>query len=407
MNCRHCKSQLDHLVLDLGTSPPSNAYVSKHNLDNPEVYFPLRVYTCTNCWLVQTEDYSESESLFTEDYAYFSSTSKNWLTHAKQYCEMITNQIGLNSESFVIELASNDGYLLKNFVEKNIPCLGIEPTASTAIAAERIGVPTLQKFFGVDLANQLAQNGKQADLILGNNVYAHVPDINDFTAGIKIALNVSGTVTLEFPHLLQLMTHGQFDTVYHEHYSYLSLSVVNRIFKSTGLRVYDVEEIATHGGSLRVYGCHDEDARQSTKSVQAMIERELEFGLETTALFDGFQAKSENTKYELLKFLIEQKQNGKTVVAYGAAAKGNTLLNFAGIGPDLLTYVCDAAHAKQGQYLPGSRIPIYPPEKLDELRSDYVLILPWNIADEVIKQLSHLKEQGTQFLVAVPQVRIL
>lgn len=407
MNCRHCSTVLDQLFLDLGTSPPSNAYVAQADLAKPELYFPLRVHVCTTCWLAQTEDYAASEMLFTDDYAYFSSTSPSWLAHSKKYCEMITQRLSLGPASFVIEIASNDGYLLKNFVKSCIPCLGIEPTASTAKAAEAIGVPTRQEFFGKKLAEQLVKEGKQADLILGNNVFAHVPDINDFTTGMKLALKQKGTITLEFPHLMQLMKFGQFDTVYHEHYSYLSLGAVMRIFEACGLRICDVEEISTHGGSLRVYGCHSDDDREAAPAVEQMLREELEFGLETTALYEDFQSRADAIKNGLLSFLLEQKAARKRVAAYGAAAKGNTLLNFAGVKLDLLPFVCDAATAKQGRYLPGTRIPILAPEALEEYDPDFILILPWNLADEIVAQFATLKDKGTKFVTAVPELRIL
>jgi len=398
---------LDQLVLDLGASPPSNAYLTADDLQKPEAYFPLRVHVCTTCWLLQTEDYAASDTLFTDNYAYFSSTSKSWLEHAKDYTDKISTRLNLGHDSFVIELASNDGYLLKNFVAAGIPCLGIEPTASTANAAKSIGVPTLQKFFGTKLAQHLAEEGKHVDLLLGNNVYAHVPDINDFTLGMKIILKPGGTITLEFPHAIQLMKFGQFDTVYHEHYSYLSLSAVSRIFKAAGLRITDVEELTTHGGSLRIYGCHFDDIREDNIAVHNMIQQEQEFGLETTALYENFQARAETIKNDLLNFLIKQKTNGKRVAAYGAAAKGNTLLNFAGVKPDLLPFVCDAAEAKQGQYLPGTRIPILPPDALLKYNPDFILILPWNISSEIMTQYADLKKKGTRFVTAVPQLQVL
>lgn len=406
MKCRHCKQKLNQPVLDLGTSPPSNSYLSDQDLSKVEMYIPLRVHVCENCWLVQTEDYAASDALFTEEYAYFSSTSTSWLEHSKKYADQITKRLGLNTDSFVIELASNDGYLLKNFVEDNIPCLGIEPTHSTAMAARSVNVPTLEEFFGTDLAKRLASDGKQADLVIGNNVYAHVPNINDFTHGIQTVLKKGGTITLEFPHLMQLMKYGQFDTVYHEHYSYLSLSVVNRIFQAANLKIFDVEELPTHGGSLRIYGSHFDDERAVTNTVGKMLEQEREFGLESISLYQNFQARAEEVKNQLLSFLIEQKNSGKKVAAYGAAAKGNTLLNFAGVRPDLIPFVCDAAEAKQGKYLPGSRIPIYAPEVLSEYEPDYILIMPWNIKDEIMTKFLHLRESGTRFVTFIPELLI-
>lgn len=407
MNCRHCHTPLKTPFLDLGLSPPSNNYVLKENLSKTELVLPLRIHVCHQCWLAQTEDYAASDSLFTEDYAYFSSTSRGWLEHAKNYCDVIINRLKLDKSSFVVELASNDGYLLKNFVASSIPCLGIEPTASTAKAAETIGVPTLQEFFGTELAQNLAAKGQKADLIIGNNVYAHVPDINDFTKGITTLLKPGGTVTLEFPHLMELMKFTQFDTVYHEHYSYLSLGTVSRIFKAAGIRVCDVETLKTHGGSLRVYGCHIDDAREDSDTVTKMFAVEKAFGLEAKATYEGFQTRCESIRDGLQEFLRDQKSKGQRVAAYGAAAKGNTLLNFANIKPDLLPFVCDAAKAKQNKYLPGSHIPIHAPEALRNYNPDFVLILPWNIADEIVMQFSDLKDKGTKFVTAVPEIRIL
>jgi hypothetical protein len=406
MNCRHCATPLEYTFLDLGFAPPSNAYLSFDDLTRPEKYYPLKVKVCTHCWLVQTEDYTQADELFSADYAYFSSTSRGWLAHAASYAQSMIQRLGLNRSSHVIEIASNDGYLLKNFVAAGIPCLGIEPTASTADAAEKLGIPVLREFFGEALGLHLAARKQQADLIVGNNVYAHVPDINDFTLGLKAALKLNGTITLEFPHLMRLIEHNQFDTIYHEHFSYLSLYSVESIFKLAGLRIWDVEQLPTHGGSLRVYGCHAEDSRSSTRAVDALLAEEVQRGLQTLAIYQNFQARADKVKDDLGSFLIEQKRAGKKVAAYGAAAKGNTLLNYAGVKPDLLPFVCDAASAKQGYYMPGSHIPILPPKALAELRPDYVLILPWNIAAEVKQQNAVLTAQGTRFITAVPELVI-
>lgn len=406
MNCRHCESHLHHRFLDLGFTPLSNAYLSEDDLHAPELTFPLRLFVCDNCWLVQTEDYARADELFTSDYAYFSSTSESWLAHARNYCQMITARLGLNKESFIIEVAANDGYLLKNFVETGISCLGIEPTDSTADAAEAAGLPVLREFFGRELANRLVAEGRQADLIIGNNVYAHVPDINDFTAGLKTALKPRGTITLEFPHLLNLIQLNQFDTVYHEHYSYLSLHTVRRIFEFAGLKVIDVDRLPTHGGSLRVYGAHADDPREPAASVAQVLQDEMEAGLLKVGTYLAFQDRAEKVKYDFLAFLLEQKRRGKLVGAYGAAAKGNTLLNFAGVKPDLLPFVCDAAPAKQGKFLPGSHIPILAPEALVERKLDYVVILPWNIADEVKRQNGFVRKWGGRFITAVPKLKV-
>jgi len=407
MNCRHCGTHLEHVFVDLGFAPPSNAYLTAADLRAPETSFPLKVYICDNCWLAQTEDYSAANELFQPDYAYFSSTSKGWLDHARRYTNEMIERLDLGAESFVIEVASNDGYLLKNFVAAGVPCLGIEPTASTAAAAEALGVPVLREFFGAEQAGRLADEGRQADLILGNNVYAHVPDINDFTAGLKAALKPGGTITLEFPHLLRLIEDTLFDTIYHEHYSYLALHPVRQIFARVGLRVCDVEQLRTHGGSLRVYGCHADDPRSDSPAVAEVLAAEVTAGLQQLDTYRAFQLRTERIKDELLLFLIEQKRAGRKVAGYGAAAKGNTLLNFAGVRPDLLSFVVDAAEAKQGKYLPGSHIPILTPQDLRDARPDVVLVLPWNIAPEIALQERGLGEAGSQFVVAVPEMKVL
>jgi SAM-dependent methyltransferase len=406
MKCRHCFSELTHIFLDLGFAPPSNAYLRRDDLTKPEKYYPLKVMVCDQCWLVQTEDYAQADELFDSEYAYFSSTSTGWLEHAKCYAEKMTLELGLNDKSLVIEVASNDGYLLKNFLEKKIPCLGIEPTANTAKAAEALGIPVLQEFFGEDLGRRLTQEGRQADLIAGNNVYAHVPDINDFTRGLKAALKPGGTITLEFPHLMRLIELNQFDTIYHEHFSYLSLHTVSQIFKGAGLRVWNVEELPTHGGSLRVYGCHQSDDRQTLPAVEKTLDEETRRGLQDLSIYEKFQNNADAIKNSFLEFLITQKKLGKKVAAYGAAAKGNTLLNYAGVKPDLLIFVCDAAAAKQNKFMPGSHIPILKPEALFEEQVDYVVILPWNIAEEVKKQNSRLSDAGVKFVTAVPSLLI-
>ena len=405
MNCRHCSCRLEHIFLDLGFAPPSNAYLTGEQLNMPERHYPLKLYVCESCWLVQTEDYAQAGELFTSDYAYFSSISQGWLSHAANYAQMITRRVGLGPDSFVIEVASNDGYLLKNFVAAGIPCLGIEPTASTAAAAEGLGIPVLREFFGLILAKGLADEGKKADLIIGNNVYAHVPDINDFTAGLAAVLEPTGTITLEFPHLMCLINQTQFDTVYHEHYSYLSLNAVCRIFRENGLRIWDVEELSTHGGSLRVYGCHEKDLRLTLPNVERLLFEEERQGLLKLDTYLSFQARADQIKNNLLMFLIEQKNAGKTVAAYGAAAKGNTLLNYAGVRRDLLSFVCDAAPSKQGRYLPGSHIPVLSPSALKLRRPDIVLVLPWNIAKEIVAEQGHLVEAGSVFMTAVPSLK--
>jgi SAM-dependent methyltransferase len=407
MKCRHCGLTLEHSFVDLGFAPPSNAYLLAEDLCDPEMHYPLRVKVCHECWLVQTEDYPRAEELFNADYPYFSSTSSSWLEHAARYASMITERLQLGPQSFIVEVASNDGYLLKNFMAAGIPCLGIEPTASTAAAAEKLGIPVQREFFGEAVGRQLADEGRAADLIVGNNVYAHVPVINDFTKGLAAALKPEGTITLEFPHLMRLIEQTQFDTIYHEHFSYLSLTTVVRMFAAAGLRVWDVEELPTHGGSLRVYGCHAGAAISATDRVDSMLKREDEFGLTRLETYTEFQKSADRVKDDFLAFLIEQKRAGRRVAAYGAAAKGVTLLNYAGVRPDLLPYACDAAGSKQGKFMPGSHIPIYSPEALRRNPADYVVILPWNIAQEVRTQLADLADNGTSFVTAVPELSIL
>lgn len=407
MKCRHCATELTHTFLDLGFAPPSNAYLTEADLSKPEKYYPLKIKVCDQCWLVQTEDYAQADELFSPEYAYFSSTSSGWLAHAKRYTEKMINELGLNAKSLVIEVASNDGYLLKNFVAAGIPCLGIEPTDSTAVAAELLGISVVREFFGEALGQQLKAKGQQADLIAGNNVYAHVPDINDFTRGLKVALKPGGTITLEFPHLMRLLEQAQFDTVYHEHFSYLSLQTVDLIFAEAGLRVWHVEELHTHGGSLRVYGCHQDDPRSTQATVSSVLQAEIEHGLQDLNTYLKLQPRADKIKDDLLSFLIEQKRMGKKVAAYGAAAKGNTLLNYAGVKPDMVEFVCDAAPAKQGKFMPGSHIPILHPSEMRNRLFDFVLILPWNIAPEVVQQNDALKTEGVRFVTAVPELTVL
>lgn len=405
MKCHHCGTELEHVFLDLGFAPPSNSYLSAEQLRQSEKTYPLKLYVCDHCWLVQTEDNESGEQLFHDDYAYFSSVSKMLLNHAKQYSDMITDRLELTPESYVIEVASNDGYLLRNFVESGIPCLGIEPTAGTAKVAAGLGIPQLGEFFGEELGKRLAAEGKQADLMIGNNVYAHVPDINDFTRGFKQALKPEGTVTLEFPHLLSTMKWNQFDTVYHEHYSYLSLNTVSKMFEAAGLRVYDVEEISTHGGSLRVYGCHAESEKATGENVVAILQKEADFGLTDLGTYLKFQAAVEKVKDDMVAFLIEQKRAGKKVAGYGAAAKASTLLNYAGVRPDLLSFISDAAPSKQNKFIPGCHVPVLPPEALVEHKPDWIVIFAWNIAKEIMESQSHVGEWGGRFLVCIPELK--
>jgi len=406
VNCRHCHASLDNIFLDLGSAPPSNAYRTVEQLSGPEISYPLKLLVCDRCWLVQTEDYAAPTELFDSAYAYFSSVSQTWLDHAARYCEMAAKRFSLGPQSLVIEIASNDGYLLRNFVRAKIPCLGVEPTESTAAVAEAQGIPVRRRFFTKAFGEELVREGLAADLIVGNNVFAHVPDVNDFAAGLKTLLKPNGTITLEFPHLMRMIEGVQFDTAYHEHFSYLSLSTVTKIFENTGLRVFDVEELPTHGGSLRVFGCHADNRRETTDAISRLLALEENLGLKSLVTYRDFQSKAERIKDDLLLFLIGETRAGRSVGAYGAAAKGNTLLNFAGVKPDLLPYVCDAAPSKQGKYLPGSHIPILPPSALREYRPATVLVLPWNIIDEVKAQQHAVHSWGGRFAVAIPRLEI-
>jgi SAM-dependent methyltransferase len=403
MKCRFCDNAMDNPFLDLGSAPPSNAYLGASALQKPEQYFPLRLHVCKECWLVQTEDFLEADTLFIDSYAYFSSTSKVWLRHAEQYANDIVQRLGLNQDSLVIEVGSNDGYLLKKFSNRGIPSLGIEPTASTAEAAKNLGLDVLGEFFGSDLGRKLANDGKSADLIIGNNVYAHVPDIMDFTVGLKNALKPGGTITLEFPHLVRLLQHKQFDTVYHEHFSYLSLFTTIKIFRAAGLKIWHVDKIPTHGGSLRVFGALRNDPRDISPSVSKILAEEASMDLQDMGPYRKFQQEVNRVKDDFLSFLINIKKRGQTIAGYGAAAKGNTLLNYAGVKPDLLPFVCDAAPSKQNTFLPGSRIPVLPPDALLEAKPDYVLILPWNIAEEIKNDLRSQELKST-FVTAIPNI---
>lgn len=407
MKCRHCGAELLLPLIDLGSAPPSNAYLTEQTLRAPEKFFPLRVLVCTECWLAQTEDYAGADELFSADYAYFSSYSTTWLQHAERYVADMVERFDLNAASHVVEVAANDGYLLQHVKARNIPCLGVEPTASTASAAREKGIEIVENFFGVGLARDLASQGKQADLTAANNVLAHVPDINDFVAGFSFLLKPAGVATFEFPHLLRLVSENQFDTIYHEHYSYLSLTAVKRIFEHNKLSVFDVEELTTHGGSLRVYAQRkDSGVRETNPNVAALLAREAAAGIATPGFYADFQAKANQVKNDFLSFLIEAKQAGKTVAGYGAAAKGNTLLNYAGVRPDLLPYVVDRNPVKQDKFLPGCRIPIVAEEQLRQDKPDYVVILPWNLQAEVTAQLAYVREWGGRFVTSVPVLKV-
>jgi SAM-dependent methyltransferase len=408
MKCRHCDTELTLPLVDLGSSPPSNAYLTNETLKAPEKWFPLNVLVCESCWLVQTEDFAGAEELFDDDYAYFSSFSSSWLTHAESYVETMVERLTLNERSMVVEVAANDGYLLQYVKEQNIPCLGVEPTKSTANAAREKGIEIVEEFFGVELAKRLVAEGKQADLTAANNVLAHVPDINDFVSGFTHLLKDNGVATFEFPHLLNLIEKNQFDTIYHEHFSYLSLIAVNTIFTANGLSVFDVEEMPTHGGSLRVFAQRkDTGTHPVNDRFVSLLKKEQALGLDSADFYADFQEKANKVKYGLTKFLIEEKEAGKKVIGYGAAAKGNTLLNFAGIKEDLLTCVVDKNPAKQNKYLPGSRVPILNEGIITSLKPDYILILPWNLKYEVMEQLHFIREWSGKFVTAVPQIEVL
>ena len=386
MKCRGCGAALHLPLINLGTAPPSNAYLRADQLDQAEQWVPLRVLVCDSCWLVQTEDYRTADSLFDADYAYFSSFSSSWLAHAERYVASMTKRFGLNAQSRVVEIAANDGYLLQYVARRGIPCLGIEPTASTARAAREKGLQIRELFFGEETAASLAAEGWRADLMAANNVLAHVPDINDFLKGFATLLKPSGVVTFEFPHLLRLMAENQFDTLYHEHYSYLSLTAVQSLCTRNGLQLFDVEELSTHGGSLRVYAQRSEGAYAVSAAVSDLLALEEQAGIKTAAFYSTLAPAAERIKHELLRFLLKAKAEGKTVAAYGAAAKGNTLLNYAGVRSDLLTWVADANPHKQGKFLPGSCIPVVAPARIAADKPDYLLVLPWNLRDEVIQQ---------------------
>jgi SAM-dependent methyltransferase len=407
VKCRHCQAALTLPFIDLATAPPSNAYLTAQRLNEPEKWYPLRVFVCTRCWLVQTEDYAHFSELFAHDYAYFSSVSSSWLEHAQRYVEEMVRRLELRPASHVIEVAANDGYLLQYVRERGIACLGVEPTASTAAAARSKGIEVVEEFFGVALAQRLAAAGRWADLIVANNVLAHVPDINDFVAGISHLLKPDGVATFEFPHLVRLVEYCQFDTIYHEHFSYLSLTAVSAIFQCNGLAVFDVAELPTHGGSLRVFAQRrDTGERAPAVALENLLARESELGVTTAGYYGGFQAHADHIKDELIRFLIDCKRGDKRVAAYGAAAKGNTLLNYAGVRADLLPWVVDRNPAKQGKYLPGCRIAIVGEERLRQEKPEFILVLPWNLREEIVEQLGYARAWGAKFVSAVPQLTI-
>jgi 2-polyprenyl-3-methyl-5-hydroxy-6-metoxy-1,4-benzoquinol methylase len=408
MKCRFCKTELTDVFIDLGNSPASNSFLTSEQINNPETYFPLKVYTCSKCFLVQIDEYKKSNTIFDSNYVYFSSYSKSWLVHSKKYTELMIERFGYNTESLVVEIASNDGYLLQYFKEKNIDVLGIEPTANTAEVAIKKGIETVVDFFGVKLAKELVAKGIKADLLLGNNVLAHVPEIVDFVGGMKILLKEKGVVTMEFPHLMKLVEYNQFDTIYHEHFSYLSFHTAQQIFASQGLQLFDVDEIPTHGGSIRIYAKHAEDrSKPISENVTSLLKKEREKGMDSSAFYNDFQKKTLKVKLDFIDFLIQQKRNGKTVAAYGAAAKGNTLLNYSGVKKDLVDFVADANPHKQDKFLPASHIPVVNENYLKEQKPDYVIIFPWNLKDEITQQLAYIKDWGGKFVIPIPSLEII
>ncbi len=401
--CRHCGANLEISLCDLGMSPLANSYVASEARDRMEPFYPLHAYVCSECFLVQLQEFESPEHIFS-DYAYFSSFSESWVAHAKAYAEKVIDRFALSSTSRVVEIASNDGYLLQFFNQRGIPVQGIEPAANVALEAEKKGIPSLVKFFGSDTAAFMTSQGMSADLLIGNNVLAHVPNLNDFVSSMKVVLKADGVITMEFPHLLALMKETQFDTIYHEHFSYFSLLAVRRVFLRHGLRIFDVERLSTHGGSLRIFACHSESRVHSTNpSVETLEREELDSGLGDMATYAAFSEQVKRTKRQLLRWLIDAREAGKSVVGYGAPAKGNTLLNYCGVGTDLLEYTVDRSPHKQGRLLPGVRIPICAPERIAETKPDYVLILPWNLKDEIVSQMAHVREWGGKFVVPIPE----
>jgi len=406
VKCRFCRTELNDLFLDLGSAPPSNAFLSPADLNETESYFPLRLFTCRKCFLVQVDEMQKHDQLFSSDYVYFSSFSRSWLLHAENYVNKVIERLGMDDSSLAMEIASNDGYLLQYFKQNEIPCIGIEPTRSTAKVAREKGIETIERFFGLAFAEEFIAANAQPDLIIGNNVLAHVPDINDFVAGLAKAISHEGVITIEFPHLMQLVTHGQFDTVYHEHFSYFSLHTVQKIFNAHDLRIWDVEELPTHGGSLRLWACLRAAAHQKTQAVTTLLDKEAQAGMLEIDYYLGFQSRADAIKNNFLTFLLECKREGKQVIGYGAAAKGNTLLNYAGVKPDLLPFVVDASPHKQNRFLPGSHIPVVAEAMISELKPDFIFIFPWNIQIEIIQQLSYVSDWGGRFVTAVPKLEI-
>jgi len=408
MQCRFCKTELNNLFIDLVNAPASNSFLSEQQLNVPEIFYPLKVFTCQNCFLVQIDEYKQSDDIFNNEYVYFSSYSTSWLKHAENYTKMMIDRFGFDQKSMVIEIASNDGYLLQYFKQKNIPVLGIEPTVNTAEVARGKGIESINAFFGTSLAMELANKNIKADLLLGNNVLAHVPDIVDFVRGMKIVLKEEGVITMEFPHLMQLVENNQFDTIYHEHFSYLSFQTVSKIFESQDLVMFDVEEIPTHGGSLRIFAKHRKDnSKEISPNISALLNKEEQKGMNHPKWYEDFTEKALKVKLDLVTFLIRQKNEKKKVAAYGAAAKGNTLLNYCGVKNDLINYVVDANPNKQNKFLPASHIPVRNEIFLKEDKPDFILILPWNLKEEITQQLSYVKDWGAKFVVPIPELQII
>jgi len=406
--CRFCGNQLQYSVINLGMSPLCQKHVKPENANDMEKFYPLHAFICDKCWLMQLEEFATPDEIFADEYAYFSSYSESWLQHAKKYSDLMVERFAFNDKNLVVEIASNDGYLLQWFVEKGIPVLGIEPASNCAEVAVKKGVRTEVKFFGKKTALEAASKYGKANLLLGNNVLAHVPDINDFVSGMKALLAPGGVITMEFPHLLQLIENNQFDTIYHEHFSYLSFVAVNRIFAHHGITLFDVEELPSHGGSLRIYGKHsDDNSKEITNNVTELLNQEIEMGFESLEYYAAFEEKVKETKRKILDFLIEAKRQGKMVAGYGAPGKGNTLLNYCGIRTDFLDYTVDMSPHKQGNFLPGTHIPIYHPEKIKETKPDFLFILPWNLKKEIMNQHNYIRDWGGKFVVPIPELTIL
>lgn len=406
MQCRFCGTALSHIFADLDNAPPSNSYLKAEQMNAPETYYPLKIWTCPSCFLTQIDEFKSHSEIFSADYAYFSSFSSSWVAHAKAFVEKVSAEFLLDKDSRVVEIASNDGYLLQFVKELGIPCLGIEPTHSTAEAARKKGIETREVFFGAATAQELVKDGWSADLTVANNVLAHVPDINDFISGFRILLKKEGVASFEFPHLMQLVANNQFDTIYHEHFSYLSLLTVDKMMQKNGLRVFHVEELPTHGGSLRVFVTQADAKWTRLDSVEDVLKKERAAGMDNLAFYTGFQEKIEKVRNDFLAFLVQAKADGKKVAGYGAAAKGNTLLNYCGVKRGSIGFVCDLSPHKQGLFMPGSHLPILAPAEIDKQKPDFIIIFPWNIKAEVVKQLAHVRDWGCQFVVAIPQLEV-